>query len=247
MSYERFAYVYDYLMQEVPYDDWVEFLNTKLQKNPAPGKEILEIACGTGELSVRLANAGFEVTGVDLSEDMLTVASQKAIQNQVNISLFQQNMCELEGLSRFDIVTIFCDSLNYLRSPEEVQETFRRVYSHLQKDGLFLFDVHSIYKIENIFVNKTFADNDDNVSIIWNCFEGEYPYSVEHDLSFFLLDEETEKYDRFDELHVQRTFTEEEYSQWLVSAGFEILDINADFHQNKPDKTSERIFFTCKK
>ncbi|PKR85245.1 class I SAM-dependent DNA methyltransferase [Heyndrickxia camelliae] len=247
MSYERFAYVYDYLMKEVPYEEWVNFLKSKLQRNSIPGNELLEIACGTGELSVRLAKAGFEVTGVDLSDDMLTVASQKAIQNQVDISLFQQNMCELEGLGSFDIVTIFCDSLNYLRTPEEVQETFRRVYSHLHKDGLFLFDVHSIYKVENIFHNNTFADNDDAVSIIWNCFEGEYPYSVEHDLSFFVLDDETERYDRFDELHVQRTFSQEEYAQWLVSAGFEILEINADFHHNKPDETSERIFFTCKK
>lgn len=247
VAYEGFAYVYDYLMQDVPYDEWVNFLKTKLQQNPAPGNQILEIACGTGELSIRLAKAGFKLTGVDLSEDMLTVANQKAVQNQVNISLFQQNMCELDGLGSFDIATIFCDSLNYLHSPKEVQETFRRVYSHLKKDGLFMFDVHSIHKIENIFINQTFADNDDNVSFIWNCFEGEYPYSVEHELTFFLYDEETEKYSRIDELHVQRTFTENDYSQWLKSAGFQILDINADFQHHSPDNASERIFFTCKK
>lgn len=247
VSYERFAYVYDYLMQDVPYDEWVKFLNSKLQQHSAPGNQILEIACGTGELSVRLAKAGFMPTGIDLSEDMLTVASQKAVENQVNISLFQQNMSELEGLGNFDIATIFCDSLNYLRSPEEVQETFRRVYSHLKKDGLFIFDVHSIHKIENIFSNQTFADNDDHVSFIWNCFEGEYPYSVEHELTFFLFDEETEKYSRFDELHVQRTFTVNDYSQWLKAEGFQILDINADFHHDRPNNASERIFFTCKK
>jgi ubiquinone/menaquinone biosynthesis C-methylase UbiE len=247
MTYGDFAYVYDYLMKDVPYDDWMEFLKAKIQKFTVSGNRILEIACGTGELSVRLAKTGFNITGVDLSEDMLTVAKQKAMQNGVDIELFHQNMCELEGLGQFDIITIFCDSLNYLSNPEEIQETFQRVYSHLNKSGLFIFDVHSIYKMEKIFLNQTYAENDDKVSYIWNCFEGEFPNSIEHDLTFFMLDEATSQYERFDEWHVQRTYPVQDFIQWLEEAGFKVLEVNADFHYSSPIKTSERIFFTCQK
>ncbi|MBS4173605.1 class I SAM-dependent methyltransferase [Bacillus sp. FJAT-49736] len=247
MAYEEFAYVYDYLMKDVPYDEWLTFLNEKIKHYSAPGNQVLEIACGTGELSIRLAAAGFKVTGVDLSEDMLTVASKKSFERNSNIAFYQQDMSKLEELGKFDIVTIFCDSLNYLKTPEEVKETFQRVYSHLKDGGLFLFDVHSIFKMVHIFANQTFADNDDVISYIWNCFEGHEPFSIEHDLSFFLFDETSERYDRFDEMHVQRTFPEKDYCEWLVNAGFQILEINADFLHEKPKESSERIFFTCKK
>lgn len=247
MTYQQFAYLYDELMKDAPYDKWVDFVNKYIAKYEVQGKRLLDLACGTGELSIRLANDGFEVTGVDLSDDMLTVANSKANSIGVNIQFYQQNMAELEGLGEFDVVGIFCDSLNYLQSENEVKDTFRSVHTHLTNDGLFMFDVHSIYKMMNIFMNETFTLNEDEISYIWQCFEGEYPYSVEHDLSFFVLDEQSGKYDRYDELHVQRTFPIENYKTWLVEAGFEIIDIIADFEALEPQSESERIFFICKK
>ncbi|MEH7251383.1 class I SAM-dependent methyltransferase [Neobacillus niacini] len=247
MSYEHFAYLYDELMQDAPYDEWVRFVKEKLQTYQVDGKNLLDLACGTGELSVRFAKEGFSVTGVDLSADMLAVAQAKAQEEGLQIPFFEQNMANLEGHGEFDVIGIFCDSLNYLRSDEDVLHTFTSTYEHLKESGIFIFDVHSTYKISDVFIDQTFASTDDYVSYIWNSFSGELPDSVEHELSFFVLDEQTGKYDRFDELHYQRTYPIQQYSDWLAETGFELLEICADFETKEPQLNSERIFFIARK
>ena len=247
MSYEQFAYLYDELMKDVPYDKWVELVVNMAKKYGVSGKQLLDLGCGTGELSIRLSEKGYHVTGVDLSGDMLTVAQAKAEGKGLTMSFYQQNMAELEGLGQFDIVGIFCDSLNYLHSKTDVIATFQRVNEHLSGSGLFIFDVHSIYKMTEIFKDQTFAVNEEEISYIWHCFEGEKPLSIEHDLSFFVLDEKTDMYQRYDELHVQRTFPIDDYNTWLQETGFEVLDVIADFETIPPLEKSERIFFICRK
>jgi 2-polyprenyl-3-methyl-5-hydroxy-6-metoxy-1,4-benzoquinol methylase len=247
MSYERFAYVYDYLMQDVPYDGWLEFVNKQAKTYSLQGESVLDIACGTGELSLRLVRDGYNVTGVDLSQDMLMVAQEKALEMNVKLNLFQQDMSKLDSLGEYDLITIFCDSLNYLEDERDVENTFKSVYAHLKHDGLFLFDVHSIYKMTQIFINQTFTLTDEHVSYIWDCFPGEVPNSVEHELTFFVKDEETNQYNRVEELHKQRTYPILTIKEWLKDAGFEVLNISADFTQEAPTDHSERIFFTCKK
>ncbi|MCS0670874.1 class I SAM-dependent methyltransferase [Cytobacillus firmus] len=247
MSYGKFAYLYDRLMEDVPYDSWIKLVNEKHAEFNVPGKKLLDLACGTGQLSIRLSKQGYDVTGVDLSEDMLAVAQAKAEQDGLQIPFYLQNMAELEGFSEFDIIGIFCDSLNYLETESEVKDTFMRAHAHLKRDGLFIFDVHSIYKIMQIFMNQTFAENDEEISYIWHSYQGEYPNSVEHDLSFFVLEEETGKYDRYDELHFQRTYPIDQYENWLRECGFELLNISADFEEGPPGSQAERIIFIAKK
>ncbi|PEZ83374.1 class I SAM-dependent methyltransferase [Bacillus sp. AFS017274] len=247
MTYERFAYVYDELMKDTPYEKWLMILTAKLEQYGIGGRKVLDLACGTGEMTVELAQHGFEVTGVDLSDEMLLVANEKAVKLGLSIPLFQQNMAELEGLGHFDCVTIFCDSLNYLRDEEDIVKTFSRVHEHLKEGGLFLFDVHSIYKMEEIFRDNTFAVNGEEVSYIWDCFPGVEPYSVEHDLSFFVRDDESGLYDRFDELHYQRTYPVEQYKKWLEQAGFTVSEILADLEDAPLAAETERILFVASK
>ncbi|BCB04898.1 class I SAM-dependent DNA methyltransferase [Bacillus sp. KH172YL63] len=247
MSYERFAYVYDYLMQDVPYDAWLAFVNKQAAAHGIKGKKVLDIACGTGELSLRLAGDGYDVTGVDLSEDMLMIAKEKASARNARIQLFQQDMSKLDSLGEYDVITIFCDSLNYLEVESDVLETFKGVYDHLKQDGLFLFDVHSIFKMTQIFINQTFTHTDEQVSYIWDCFPGEVPNSVEHELTFFVKDDETGQYERVEELHKQRTYPVLTLKEWLEECGFEVVGITSDFTEGSPADQSERIFFSCKK
>ncbi|MED3835135.1 class I SAM-dependent DNA methyltransferase [Peribacillus frigoritolerans] len=247
MTYERFAYVYDELMKDAPYEKWLMILTAKLEQYGIGGRKVLDLACGTGEMTVELAQHGFEVTGVDLSDEMLLVANEKAVKLGLSIPLFQQNMAELEGLGQFDCVTIFCDSLNYLRDEEDIVKTFSRVHEHLKDGGLFMFDIHSLYKIEEIFSGHTFAVNGEEVSYIWDCFPGEEPYSVEHDLSFFVRDDESGLYDRFDELHYQRTYPVEQYKKWLEQAGFTVSEILADLEEAPLVTETERILFVASK
>ncbi|MCK2016809.1 class I SAM-dependent DNA methyltransferase [Peribacillus frigoritolerans] len=245
MTYERFAYVYDELMKDAPYEKWLMILTAKLEQYGIGGRKVLDLACGTGEMTVELAQHGFEVTGVDLSDEMLLVANEKAVKLGLSIPLFQQNMAELEGLGQFDCVTIFCDSLNYLRDEEDIVKTFSRVHEHLKDGGLFMFDIHSLYKMEEIFSDHTFAVNGEEVSYIWDCFPGEEPYSVEHDLSFFVRDDESGLYDRFDELHYQRTYPVEQYKKWLEQAGFTVSEILADLEEAPLVTETERILFVA--
>ncbi|MFE4812291.1 methyltransferase domain-containing protein [Peribacillus simplex] len=247
MTYERFAYVYDELMKDAPYEKWLMILTAKLEQYGIGGRKVLDLACGTGEMTVELAQHGFVVTGVDLSDEMLLVANEKAVKLGLSIPLFQQNMAELEGLGQFDCVTIFCDSLNYLRDEEDIVKTFSRVHEHLKDGGLFLFDVHSIYKMEEIFRDNTFAVNGEEVSYIWDCFPGVEPYSVEHDLSFFVRDDESGLYDRFDELHYQRTYPVEQYKKWLEQAGFTVSEVLADLEDAPLAAETERILFVASK
>ena len=156
-------------------------------------------------------------------------------------------MSQLEGLGQFDMVGIFCDSLNYLQNEQEVISTFERVYEHTVQGGLFLIDVHSLYKMKELFAEQTYAFNGEEISYIWQCFAGEHPYSVEHELTFFELEKTSGLYRRYDELHFQRTFPIEQYADWLRKTGFEILSVTADFEDKTPDETSERIFLTARK
>lgn len=247
MSYERFAYVYDELMKDAPYEKWLELLIAKLEQYGVHGKRLLDLACGTGEMTVELARHGFHVAGVDLSDEMLLVAQEKASKQGMSIPFYQQNMAELEGLGSYDCITIFCDSLNYLKTENEVLQTFQGVYDHLREGGLLLFDVHSIYKMEHVFHNNTFAVNEEEIAYIWNCFPGEAPYSVEHDLSFFVQDTESGLYERFDEFHYQRTYTPSQYIGWLEEAGFEVLEVLADFEEAPIRDQAERILFVVRK
>lgn len=247
MSYERFAYVYDELMKDAPYTKWLIQLTAKLEKYDVQGKRLLDLACGTGEITVELAKHGFDVSGVDLSDEMLLIAQEKATNLGLSIPFYQQNMAELEGVGLFDCITIFCDSLNYLQNEDDVASTFQRVYEHLNEGGLFLFDVHSIYKMKHIFVNHTFAVNDDEVSYIWNCFPGEEPSSVVHDLSFFVKDDKSGLDERFDEFHYQRTYSVAQYTEWLIEAGFEVLELLADLEDASLQEETERILFVARK
>jgi SAM-dependent methyltransferase len=243
MSYERFAYLYDQLMQDVPYEHWVEIVEVYAKKNHLQGKKLLDLACGTGELSVRFAQKGYDVTGADLSTDMLSVAKAKADGLALPIHFFEQDMTELEDLGEYDIIGIFCDSLNYLKDEQAVKKTFEGVQRLLKRGGLFLFDVHSVYKMEHIFSDATFSFDDEDITYIWNSFDGEAPHSVEHELTFFVLDETSGKYDRIDEVHFQRTYHEDFYQNLLEKTGFKQIEITGDFTLRPAEPTAERLFF----
>ncbi|MBP0723751.1 class I SAM-dependent methyltransferase [Bacillus sp. RG28] len=246
MTYNRFATLYDGLMQDVPYDSWLKFLEDAFRDLGLTNPSIVDIGCGTGTLPILLAKKGYSVTGIDLSEEMLSMAMEKAEQEKVTIPFYMQNMMELEGFENIDCISILCDSLNYLQSEEEVAMTFQKVHESLKSGGLFIFDVHSIYKIKEIFANETFFIDDENLSLVWNCSQGEEDYSVEHDLVFFMRDEESDLYERFEEYHIQTTFPVKTYEKLLKEAGFQIKKISADFNQTVQEN-SERIFFIAQK
>ena len=241
MAYKAFSYYYDILMQDVPYHKWI----SKTKQYIKPGSSILDVGCGTGTISILLAKEGYKVTGVDLSEDMLALAYEKTLSEGLGINYVHQDMCRLEGFNDFDAAVIYVDSLNYLKHDQEVFQTFHHIYKSLKEGGILIFDVHSLFKVTEIFDDYLYADTNPDLTYIWHVGEGKFPYSIEHELTFFKRVDE--KYKRFQEIHHQRTFAIEEYTQWLEDIGFKILEISADFLDQAPNEESERIVFVVQK
>lgn len=241
MSYGQFASIYDQFMYDQPYDRWLEVIRPYLKDN------VLDLATGTGAL-IDLMPPTIKVTGVDLSEEMLAIAASK----RSDATLIAQDMTKLELNQKFQLITCLCDSLNYLAEPEDIQETFQRVFEHLEEDGIFIFDVHSTAKFEAYFDNQTYSDELEGMLYIWHAVQGEVPFSVYHDLTFFIKDNEKDIYHRFDEQHYQRTYEIDEYKVMLGQIGFEIITIFADFDPDFVVDTNDeayfdRVFFVIKK
>ncbi|WP_078552752.1 class I SAM-dependent DNA methyltransferase [Bacillus alkalicellulosilyticus] len=246
MSYQKFAYLYDQLMIEAPYEQWLEFTEKNIPATRSLA--ILDVGCGTGEFIIKLKEAGYhDVSGVDLSGEMLTVANDKLGQSGYQVPLFEMDMRNLEQIGPFDVITVFCDSLNYLELEEDVKKALNSFYSCLKDDGILLFDVHSLYKVNSFFINQTFAYDGEDISYIWQSFKGEHEHSVEHELSFFVKDDKVNLYEKFIELHLQRTFPVKTYENCLSAIGFKDISISADFTDAIPTEKSERIFFVAKK
>lgn len=243
-SYEGFAYIYDELMDDVPYDTYVELLESA--SGPLGSLRVLDIGCGTGLLSAMMAKKGAVVTGIDLSGEMLEVASKRAASLGLDINFLEQPMQRLETDGYFDLAVISIDSLNYVTNEQEVSETFRRIHQSLYAGGRLVFDVHSLYKMDEIFLDGPFVFDDGRVSYIWETAPGEEEHSVYSELAFFVK-QENGLFRRFDEIHIQRSFPVFEYVRLLENAGFQIEQIFADWEHEPPEEESERIFFQVRK
>lgn len=243
-SYTEFAAVYDELMTDIPYDAYVDLLDEAA--GGIAGKRVLDIGCGTGLLSVQLAKQGAQVTGIDLSTDMLAVAEQRARALSLPVQFIEQPMQQLTGFTDFDLAVIAIDSLNYVADKEDVKATFRRIYSSLAVGGVLVFDVHSTFKTDVIFMEGPFTFDDGRIAYIWETEEGEHPHSVDSELAFF-IQQANGLYSRFDEVHSQRTFEVHDYVEMLMEAGFSVERIFADWEDEPPNEESERIFFQVRK
>lgn len=245
-TYETFAAVYDEIMDDSLYDQWTAF---SLRHLPKQTRTLLELACGTGIQAVRFAQKGYEVTGLDLSYEMLELAQKKAEAAGVMMELAQADMMALEGVGDFDAVTCYSDSLCYMADEEAVLRVFEGVHSVLHAQGVFLFDVHSIYQMEEVFAGYSYHENYEDFAFVWDTYEGEHAHSIVHELTFFVKDEENkeERFIRRDEAHEERTYPIETYVNLLKQAGFASVEIFADFEDQAPTETSQRWFFKAVK
>lgn len=244
MAYETFAFVYDEVMDKGLYKDWLEFS----QRHLGGRREIMELACGTGALAVAFAKAGYHVTGLDLSEEMLMVASQRAAEADVSVQFVEGDMLDLTDVGTYQAVTCYSDSLCYMRDEEEVQQVFDGVYGMLEDEGIFIFDVHSLYQINKVFPEYSYHYQTDDFAFLWDSYPGEVENSIEHFLTFFVTEDvEDGLFTREDELHKERTYSLEVYQRMLENAGFGEIEVFGDFTDLAPQEETKRWFFVCKK
>lgn len=248
MAYQQMASLYDQLMSDAPYDEWVNITEKLIKKSGKKVNSILDLGCGTGEITTRLSRAGYQLSGVDYSGDMLTYAEAKASSKNQLINWIQQDIRELTGFENIDLAISYCDVMNYLTTKDDLKTAFDRVVSSLSPDGLFIFDVHSLRHVKKNLVNQVFTEVTDEVCYIWDCEQGDSAGEMFHDITFFSSDT-MNKYDRFEEYHHQKTFSVDVYSRLLIEAGFEKPLLFGDFNLEKEFSTqnTERIFFVAQK
>lgn len=253
MSYEKFAYTYDRLMNNMPYEDWLRFVKESFERFGVKPVSIVDLGCGTGNLTIPLALEGYQMTGIDLSEDMLAVAEQKAgeqpqLARSGAIRLFQQDLREWEIGEPVDAALSFCDSLNYLLEEEDIIDAFRQTYEGLKPGGLFLFDVHTPEQLFAYAESQPFFLNEDDVAYIWTSELDEERVQIQHELTIFVKEEGgKELFRRIDETHEQRAYELDWLEQMLRAAGFREVHKAADFTWEQPTKLTERAFFIAKK
>ncbi|MGX4601344.1 class I SAM-dependent DNA methyltransferase [Faecalimicrobium sp. JNUCC 81] len=246
-QYKNFAFVYDELMNEVDYDGWVKYIEDIIKSENVKVQNILELACGTGNMTIPLTKKNYDIAAIDISEEMLSVAREKAEKEGVELVLLQQDLAELDfDIPNLDCILCACDGFNYITYDDDLEHVFKKSYELLKKDGLFIFDISSFYKLSTILGNNMYGENREDIAYMWQNYFDEEENLVEMELSFFIKGEDG-KFERFEEIHQQRAYTEDEIIDLLKEAGFEHIKTYADFTFKSPSGEDERIFFVCKK
>lgn len=243
-AYTDFALVYDTLMDNTPYERWCEIITGILKRYGIEKELVLDLGCGTGTLTELLAKEGYDMIGVDFSEEMLNRAMEKREESGLQILYLLQDMREFELYGTVKAVVSVCDSLNYLLEEEDIIETFRLVNNYLDPNGLFIFDFNTVYKYRDVIGDTTIAENRDDCSFIWENYYHEEECINEYDVTFFV--KEGELFRRFEETHYQRGYTPEEMKAYLEEAGLEfVLMQDADTLSEVTEK-SERVYVVAR-
>lgn len=242
--YNSLAYVYDRFMDEIPYDQWVTYIKEIWHRyNCQPGL-VLDLACGTGEISLRLAKEGYDVIGLDLSEDMLHVAREKAMEADQDILFLNQDMCEFELYGTVASILCICDGLHYLESNEELLDTFKLANNYLDPGGLFIFDLNTKKKYKNLG-DSVFTDVQDDCAYIW-----ENEYVEEEDMNAYHVTifnrEDNNLYSRHEESHYLKIHDPEEVGQLIAEAGLELLGVYDACTFNEATADSDRVYFVAR-
>lgn len=241
MSYNSFAAVYDALTEDVEYEKRAAYINRLLSKNGCRSGILLDLACGTGTLSEHLAAFGYDMILSDLSPDMLAVASEKLPEALI----ICQDMRRLQLYSPADAVVCSLDGINHLTKPADVRKTFSAVSRNLNKGGVFVFDVNTPYKHENVLGNNTFVYETEDAYLVWQNYYKQKTKTVDMYLDIFFADGDA--YVRECEEFSERAYELEDICQWLTEAGFSVSGVYDDMKFTKPVNTSQRVYISAVK
>ncbi len=244
-QYEALAAYYDRIMEDIDYDAWCEFYKACFERQALPVKKVLDLACGTGSITVPMAKMGYQMTGLDLSAEMLALAQQKADEHHVRIRFSEQNIALFDAGREFDAAICSFDGYNYLTKPTDVRSSFSKVYESLREGGMFIFDVSTPYKYENILADNAFVYEYDDLFLSWQNYYNQKSGLCDFYLTFFIKNGDA--WHRIDESQRQRRHPIASLKKALTEAGFTLLDIVSDTDFSPLAKTSERAYFICKK
>ena len=247
MSYGIFSSVYDILTENVEYEKIAHKICSLLHKNGVDGGLLLDLGCGTGTLSFLLENKGFDVIGVDASEDMLIVANDKKYEENSNTMFLCQKAEELDLFGTIDCAVSVLDTVNHIDTLEKVKKAFEKVSLFMNMGGIFIFDMNTPYKHEKILGNNTFIYDMDEVYCAWQNSYNKESATTNIDLDFFIKNEDDEHYERYSESFSEYAYEPKDILNILEKCGFEIINTYDDYSDNSVNAETQRIVVVAKK
>ena len=245
MSYDNFSRFYDLLTDNVEYEKRADYFCRLLSLCGIKDGILLDLACGTGSISVEMAKKGFDVIGVDSSIGMLNAARQKAFESGEQILLLNQSMDDIDLFGTVDCAVCVLDSINHLADAEQVKRTFAKVSLFMNPGGAFAFDVNTLYKHKNVLADNAFVYDLEELYCVWQNNFNEADGSVDISLDFF--EEEDGVYYRSSESFTEKAYDLADIKLWLEEAGFEVIGIYDDMTTENVRSETERAVFLAKK
>ena len=239
-AYTGFAQVYDTFMDNVPYEEWTDYYKEILREHGIMDGIVLDLGCGTGSMTELLAEQGYDMIGVDNSEEMLDLAMEKRAASGQDILYLLQDMRKFELYGTVRAVISACDSVHYLPEPGDLVKVFSLVNNYLDPGGYFLFDLNTIYKYEQMG-DCVIAENREHCSFIWENTYYEEEQINEYDLNLFVEGDHS-LYRKFEETHYQRAYELKKVKGLLKEAGLQFEGAYEAFTGEEPGPASERIY-----
>jgi len=243
--YKGFAGMYDDLMAGAHYEKWCAYINAMLEERFNNGRKplIVDLACGTGNMTLPLSKLGYEMIGIDISTDMLAIAQQKSYEAGCNILFLAQDMRQLDLYGTVDAVICVCDGMNYILELDELAGVFERVKLFLNPGGIFMFDMNTEYKFKEVLGNRSFeATVPNGASYVWDNNYDEARKINEYHVLFYTNEKGTEA-GHFKEMHKQRAYCIDEILTMLKNAGFSKVSVTHEYTNEPPRLDSERVTF----
>ena len=252
-AYTSFAAVYDLFMDNVPYEDWADYVQKLLKKYSIKDGLLLEIGCGTGSMARCLAKKGFDMIGIDNSEEMLAIAREKNADCEGDILYLCQDMREFELYGTVRAVISVCDSMNYILSEEDLQKVFKLVNNYLDPQGIFIFDLDTEFAYREILGDNTIAENREEGSFIWENTYYEEELMNEINLTLFIPNHSSKEqietntlYHKFEETHYRKAYSVDRVKQLIEEAGMEWVAVYDALTEKKPQKDCERVYIIAR-
>ena len=237
--YQAFAELYDELMDDVDYESWADYYTRLLSIYGVRNGKVCECACGTGGLTIPLYRRGFQMTGVDISREMLWEAAQKSRKQGIAMPFVQQDMKALNLHRPMDAVLATCDGVNYLLTEEDLLSFFRAAHRAIKPGGALIFDVSTPYKLQHVLCSGLMAEDRENITYMWQNSWNEKQRTVSLDLVFFVREKDNQ-YRRIEEHQKQRAWDEKTLKENLWHAGFRAVSIYGDFTLNSSTEGNQR-------
>lgn len=242
-AYTGFAEVYDEFMEDVPYEKWRDLVVAELKKEGIADGLVLDLGCGTGTFTRMLAEAGYDMIGVDGSQEMLMEAREKTADR--GILYLCQDMREFELYGTVRAIVSTCDTMNYLLTPEDFIRTLRLANNYLDPGGVFIFDLNTLYKFREVMGNTTIAESGEDASFIWDNYFDEETGRNEYDLTLFIR-QENGLFARVSEVHEEQGYAPEQILEFIARSGMEYVRAFDAETGGEPHETSEKVFYVVR-